>query len=761
MRSTRPKISIDKTLFFTVASAMIMVIILGRLFQLQIIQHGHFEALAEASQHGELEISAQRGEILIKDHHSNEEFPLATNTTLNLLFADPALIKDPFYIVETISPLVFNLQEARAQDEERLKDLSQTLVAEATPEELATLLRPLSDEELQQNFEKDLEEKLKTKIRPQILLAENLDKKTLQAISAKNLSGLEIVKQNLYAYPSQISNRNTTAEILSPLIDIPSKRLAQILKGENRYVVITRKLHPDISDQITALIKEDKKLKEEDRLLTGLSMKEEYFRYYPEQELGANVVGYTDNTGTGQYGIESTFEDLLQGTKGRLQSKRDSIGKLITVGGSELEAAVDGADILLTIDRSIQMKSDQVLAAAVKNYRADSGQIVIMDPQTGAVLALSHYPTFNPNSYGDVFKKVEINLSEQEKEESLFPTKTKGLYDFYVNQVTLDKYPVFEETDENGLKRYYRYENLRGPEVYHNKAVAWPYEPGSVFKTIAMAIAVDDGDVTPNTTFNDVGPIGVDFNIYTGKHDFEIKNSLNRYLGLINMTTVLAESLNTGMTYISKKIGPALFYDYLEKFGFLEKSNIEFDTEQKGKIDYFDNWTESELATHAFGQGLTVNMIQMANAYSTIANGGILMQPYIIEEVRYDDGKTLTTEPKELRRVISQESASSVTQMLITAIEEGVAKNAKTKSHYIAGKTGTSQTYKNGRALSGAGTTIASIAGFAPIEDPKFTILIKLDYPKSSEWADATASHAFRELSEFLFEYYNIPPDKK
>ncbi|MBP7671191.1 penicillin-binding protein 2 [Candidatus Gracilibacteria bacterium] len=758
---TRPKINIDKTLFFLIAITFGMVVIVGRLFHLQIIKHNHFEALAQSYQHGELEISAQRGEIIIKDHHSAEEFPLATNTTLNLLFADPALIKDPFYIVEHISPLVFDLEEARAKDEERLEELRKTIVAEATPEELATLLRPLSDEELQQNFEKDLEEKLKNKIRSQILLAENLDAATIKEISAKNLSGLEIVKQNLYAYPSQISSRNVTAEILAPLIDIPAKRLTQILKGENRYVVIKRKLHPDISDQITALIKEDKKLKEEDRLLAGLSMQEEYFRYYPEQELAANVVGYTDNTGSGQYGIESTFEYLLQGTKGSLQSKRDSIGKLITVGGSELKAAVDGADIVLTIDRSIQMKSDQILANAVRNYRADSGQIIVMEPKTGRVLAMSHYPSFNPNSFGEVFKKVEISLTEEEKESSLIATKTKGLYEFLVNPFTREKYPVFEETDENGLKHYYRYENFQGPEVYHNKIVSWPYEPGSVFKTIAMAIGIDDGDITANTTYNDIGPIGVDFNVYTQKHDFEIKNALNRYLGLIDMTTVLAESLNTGMTFIAKKIGPALFYNYLDKFGFLEKTNIEFDTEKKGQVAFFENWTESELATKAFGQGLTINMVQMVNGYNTIANGGILMQPYIIDEIRYDDGKTLTTEPKELRRVISEESANTVTQMLVTAIEEGVAANAKTATNYIAGKTGTSQTYRNGRALSGAGTTIASIAGFAPIDDPKFTILIKLDYPKTSEWADSTASHAFRELSQFLFEYYNIPPDKK
>lgn len=754
VRSQRPKVYFNKITLYMIASGFITFVIIARLFHLQIIQHNYYENIAQASQYGEIEIPAQRGEILIKDHHSGDNFPLATNTTLNLLFADPALIEDPFYITSTIAPLIFDIEEARAIDNERIEEVKKTLAAELSPEELEEMTKPLSDDELERKFKEEMEAKLAEKIRSQILLGTDLEEATINKLNAANISGIEVIEGSLYAYPANISSKAATAATLSPILEVPSKRLEQILKGENRYVVLKRKLHPDVSDQIKALMREDK-----DELFKGLGMKEEYFRYYPEQELASNIVGYTNHQGIGQYGIERAYNSELRGTAGKLQSKKDSIGKFITVGNAELEAAVDGDDIVLTIDRSIQMKVEEILSAAVQEFQADSGQVIIMNPKTGAITAMAHYPTFNPNEFGAVFKKVEINLTEEEIE-NLYPTKTEGVYDFYVNAITLDKYPVFEETDDNGIKHYYRYENFRGPEVYHNKVVSWPYEPGSVFKSIAMAIGIDDGDITPNTTFNDSGPIGVDFNVYSEEYDFEIKNSEGQYFGLVNMTTVLGKSLNTGMTFIAKKIGPALFYSYMDKFGFLDRTDIEFDGEAVGRIEYFEDWTESELATHAFGQGITVTMIQMANAYSVLANGGILMQPHIIDEIIHDDGTKTKQEPQEIRRVISEETSAIMTKMLTDSTEEGVANRAQVEGHLVAGKTGTSQTYKHGQALSGPGTTITSFAGYGPVDDPQFVILIKFDHPRLSEWGSATAAPTFSKIATFLFDYYNIPPDK-
>lgn len=753
MGKTKPRITVNKITLFIIGSCCIFTIIFVRLFQLQILSHDYYQDLATREQYGFVELPAKRGDIIIKDYHSKEEFPLATNTTLNLLYADPSLIKDPLFLTEKLSPLLFSLEEERTIEDERIAKLAKKLPKDITEEQITEMLKPLSDKELEEQFKQNLLKKISEKQRLEILLTAEMKPQKIAELKKLNISGISVIDNKVYAYPSQIGNTSSVAEAIADYVEIPSKKLTKILKGENRYVILKRKLHPEITEKIKGMFAKD-----EDKLFAGLGMQEEYYRFYPEGTLAANIVGYTDRANFGQYGIESSLNRQLQGVAGKLQTKRDSVGRQITVGESILEAAKDGDDIVLTIDRSIQLKVEQILETAVKEYRADSGQVLILNPKTGAVIAMANYPTFDPNSYGTVFKKVQINLTTDEIA-NLAPTKTKNVYYFYRDEQSQDRYIVFEEKDEDGNTGYYRYENYVGPEVYHNKIVSWPYEPGSVFKTIIMSAAIDDGDVTPNTTFNDSGPVGVDWNPYKNDYDFYIKNVVG-YLGLTDMKTVIAQSLNTGMTFIAKKIGPALLYSYLEKYGFLDRTDIEFDAEALGKIEYWEDWTESELATHAFGQGLTVTMLQMADAYSVFANGGILMQPYIIQEVRHDDDTITSTEPHEIRRVISEDTATKIRAMLLNAVENGVAKNARIDGHYIAGKTGTSQTYKYGRALSGPGTTIATFAGFAPYDDPQFVVMIKFDKPRTTVWGDSTASPTFNKIGQYLFDYYNIPPDK-
>ncbi|MFA5948214.1 MAG: penicillin-binding protein 2 [Candidatus Gracilibacteria bacterium] len=751
----KTKISINKINFLIIACLFSVAIIIIRLFTLQVLEHQYYQDVASKEQFGLVELPAQRGDIIIKDKNSsNEEYALATNITLNLLFADPAIIKDPLYMAEALAPLLFNLEEEKAKDYERISEIAKNLKPEITEEEKTKLLNPLTDDELKENFKQDLLKKLSEKQRQKILLATDLKQIALDKISALALEGFEIVDNDVYAYPPKIINRTSISEKLAPILEMPPSKLVKILEGENRYVVLKNKLNPDISDKIQKMIKDDKK-----KLLRGLSMHEQYFRYYPEGSLAAHIIGYVNKENTGQYGIESSFNTDLQGIAGKFQTKKDSIGRQITVGESVLKPAVDGDDIVLTIDRSIQLKAEKILKEAVEKYRSDNGQMIIMNPKTGEILAMANYPNFDPNTYGDVFKKIEISLTDDEKSK-LKKTGEENVYYYYKdNNISSSRYQIFEEKDKTGNIHFYRYENFVGPEAYHNKIVSWPYEPGSIFKAITMSIGIDDKDITANTKFNDAGPIGVDFNVYTQKYDYEIKN-VEGYFGLINMTTVLAQSLNTGMTFVSKKIGPALFYSYMKKYGLLDRTDIEFDSEATGKIAHFENWTESELATHAFGQGITMTMLQIANAYSVIANGGILMQPYIVQEVRHDNGTTSKTEPHEIRRVISEETSATIKEMLKTAAEIGVAQKTQVPNHFVAAKTGTAQTYKNGRALFGVGTTVVSSAGFAPVDDPKFVIIVKMDYPRSSEWCAETAAPTFSKMAEFLLNYYNVPPDK-
>ncbi len=248
LRSFKPKEVFNKMNIFVIGSTVICTIIIIRLFQLQILSHDYYQNLAMQEQSGLVELPAQRGNIIIKDYHSNEEFAIATNTTMNLVYADPTLIKDPNFVVSKLEPLLFNLSDERAADQNRIDKLARDLPIGITEEDKKKLLTPLTDVELETKFKQNFLAEISEKKRKNIILANTLDDATLSQIKAKNISGIEIVGKSVLAHPDQIGSGITTASALTQLLEIPTKKLETILKGENRYVVLKRKLDPKISD---------------------------------------------------------------------------------------------------------------------------------------------------------------------------------------------------------------------------------------------------------------------------------------------------------------------------------------------------------------------------------------------------------------------------------------------------------------------------------------------------------------------------------
>ena len=321
------------------------------------------------------------------------------------------------------------------------------------------------------------------------------------------------------------------------------------------------------------------------------------------------------------------------------------------------------------------------------------------------------------------------------------------------------RYPVFTEHCEGEPCRKSIYENRLGEGVFALKAATDPYEPGSVFKPMVMAMALDGGEVTPFSRADYNGPVELDeVNYRTGK-PIIIKNAQGRYHGQETMTEVIEHSSNIGMTFVAQALGRATFYDYLEKFGFGERSEVEFEGEDTGQFENYTKWSESELVTKAFGQGLTVNLFQMAAAYSVLANGGLLMKPYIVDEEILPDGRQIKTEPTTVRRVINPETSRMITQMLVSSTRNGYAEGGAVDGYFVAGKTGTSQTYLRGKALDELGTTIVAFGGYAPATDPKFVLIVKVDRPRISEWGASVAAPVFQDIAEeLLTNYFAIPP---
>lgn len=492
----------------------------------------------------------------------------------------------------------------------------------------------------------------------------------------------------LYAVPRDIpSNQiSSTTDFLATLLNYSLEEknnlLAKLSKSGDPYEPIAKKVSEELKNQIQSAN------------LPGINTMGQEFRYYPEGILAANVLGFTgqNQSGdlTGYYGVEGFWNKSLIGKSGFLAGERGALGGLIPLANRTLKQAEDGTDLLLTIDRNLQYKACERLREGYEKYEAKSGALILMNPKTGAILAMCSLPDFDPNNYSDV----------------------------------------------------------KDVSVYNNTAVFTPYEPGSVFKSIIMAAGLDLGLVSPFTTYTDTGE-----RIVNGH---KIHNALNKSYGLATMTNVLESSINTGMIWVEEKIGQSRFKEYVEKFGFGNKTGIGLDTEAAGDISSLSKSAEIYDAVGSFGQGFTATPLQLVTAYAALANGGLMPKPYIVDEVRHVNGQVEKTEP-QTEVVISPNTDKLITAMLISVIEHGHSQAEKLPNYYIAGKTGTAQIASRGEYT--ADDTNHTFIGYFPATDPKLVLLVKYETPKAN-WAESTAAPVFKDVAKFSLDYYGIPGDK-
>jgi cell division protein FtsI/penicillin-binding protein 2 len=494
----------------------------------------------------------------------------------------------------------------------------------------------------------------------------------------------------VYADPREIENAADTAQALGEIfaydelaIDALEERLDQ---PEDPYEPIEREVDDATLEQILELE------------LGGIHYTRETSRFYPDPEMSGHVLGFLgtneDGSLSGKYGIEGYFDELLTGSQGYLLSERDIAGRLIAVADREYEPATDGADIVLTLDRTIQYKACSSLEAAVKKHGADGGSVIIVQPSTGKILAMCGSPDYDSNTYNEV--------------------------------ASID--------------------------VFNNPAIFEAYEPGSIFKPLTMAAAIDAGAVTPTTTFTDTGSVLVD------GWPKPIGNAEGKVYGTVNMTQVLENSINTGMIFAMRSMGMETFVEYVKRYGFGVATGVEIDTEVTGTIASLDVGAEIYAATASFGQGITVTPLQIAMAYGAIANGGVLKAPLIVDEVQYADGTVEKRATRDIAQVMDPKTARLVSAMLVSVIEHGHGQRAGVEGYYIGGKTGTAQVAKTDGIGYEEDNTIGSFAGFGPVEDPKFAMVVRIDHPRDVVWAESTAAPLFGEIAEFLLQYFEIPP---
>ena len=504
--------------------------------------------------------------------------------------------------------------------------------------------------------------------------------------SGKELAVSSMTK-SLFVDPNHVYDTHTPEEIASdiaPLIGLTEQDILDDIARGGGFVWVKRRLEHTEYEAVRAVIREK-------GYSDCLGFQNEAKRYYPNDALAANVIGFVGTDDEGLDGVEQALDPLLKGevreerltVDGQRRPILDSIFAGRRVYGSDYCKTVS-----LTIDSTIQFMVEQELDRAMAENNPDSITAIVMDPKTGEILAMASRPSYNPNRFWE--------------------------------------YPQ---------------------ENWKNRAVAFIYEPGSTFKAVIAGAALQEAIVTPNQVFFDPGYVMV-----SGRR---IQNWSNESYGAVTFTDIVKKSLNTGFAQVGLSLGAEKMMHYTRVFGFGERTGIDLPGEEEGILFSADDMRDSDIATTAIGQSIAVTPLQLVTAMGAIANGGTLMHPYIVREIRYPDGSVYEERtPREIRRVLEPTVDRTLTGLLEQVVASGGGKKAGVKGYRIAGKTGTAQKIRRETAGYLEGRYIASFCGFAPVEDPIFTVLVMIDDPRGGDFyggqiAAPVASRIFTQLLRY------------
>ncbi len=480
---------------------------------------------------------------------------------------------------------------------------------------------------------------------------------------------------------------NRAAAAIATITDGDPKDMVVAVQGATIYeIAVARGLGYDEASRIRELN------------LPGVRLLPSSARLYPEGNLAAQLIGFVGRDNVGLTGLEADLEGIIGGSRGTLVFERDGLGNQIALGDRSELPPLPGSDVVLTIDRFIQRLAEKELDRAIKEHRAKGGNIIVVQPKTGEILAMASRPTFD--------------------------------------LTTLDL------SDESKLA------------LFRNRAITDEYEPGSVFKLITTAAALDLGLVSPDTWWYDEGVFHIG--------GWIIRNWDLSANGSQTVTQILAKSLNTGAAWLAQEVGPNRFYDYVLRFGFAEPTGSGLGGEVSGHVRTPDNnpdsWRPVDMATNSFGQGISVTPLQMAMAIAAIANDGQLMKPMLVKEIISPSGSR-RTQPEVIRQVISPDTARTLLDMMGVVVEGIPASSLDVQGYTVGAKSGTAN------IVSGDGgykdtAYISSFMGVAPLEDPQLMVMVKIDEPKGVPWGTVVATPAFQRIVQAALAYFKIPPQE-
>lgn len=548
------------------------------------------------------------------------------------------------------------------------------------------------------------------------------------------------------------------ADKLSVILDMDYEAIYKLLTKENRYQVIKKRLTVEETEQVKAL-KNSKIDKDTAKIFRAVTFEEDSKRYY-SYNVAPGILGFTGYDNNGIQGVELTFDDELAGRSGSVKAAQNASGQ--TLEEQEYEAytaANKGADVLLTIDETIQHYLEKHLETAVRDDELKEGAAgIVMNPKTGEILAMSTKPDFDANSPYDIsqFEKYAVDFEykseilgrvmEVEEQEQLFGIKmNKSSNDDYSEDDDEDLDPKFFSEEEIKELLDERTAAIRN-KMWRNKAISDAYEPGSTFKIITAAAALEEKVVDAETPFVCTGVKKL------GEHDIHCHVSSGH--GAQSFSEGVMHSCNVVFMETGMKLGSEKFKNYFDAFGLRRKTGVNLIGESRGVFYDKEKLSDTDIATSSFGQGFNVTPIQLITAISAVINGGNLLKPQIVKEIRNDAGIIKSYQTEIANKVISEETSALMRQLLeqVVAAPGGTGKNAYISGYRVGGKTGTSQ--KGSRT----GTKrIASFVGFAPADDPQIICLIMLDEPQvANKFGGTIAAPVAGAVIEDTLEYLGV-----
>ncbi len=499
--------------------------------------------------------------------------------------------------------------------------------------------------------------------------------------------------------------REKIAKSFSDIFELDYEETLNKISTDSSFVVIAKKVEKDKIDRLREWM-------EKEEVYSGISIDEDTKRYYPYNNLASSLIGFCNDDNQGSEGLEYYWNSTLTGTDGKIVTSQDALRDYIPDENQTYIAPQNGSDLTLTIDANIQSIAEKYLKqGCIENEASRGGNVIIIDPNTGDILAMATYPDYNLNN---PYTPTHIDSKEWNKMSSEDQTNT--LY-----------------------------------SLYKNRAISDTYEPGSVFKIITSAVALEE-DLATTDTANAYKCTGV-YNV----SGINISCSHGAVHGNLSLRQALEKSCNAAFMQIGQKIGAKTLYSYYDAFGFFDKTNFASVGEASSNFWNLSDVGPIELATMSFGQRFNITPIQMITAVSAVANGGNLMQPRIVKEIKdTSTGAVKTVEPVTVRQVISKETSEKMLDMLESVVTDGTGKYAQVKGYSIAGKTGTSEPSPGAEDQG----NVASFAAISPVESPQLVVLVTIYGPQgdNNDGSTVAAPIAAQILNEVL-PYMQVPTD--